>query len=438
MRAALRQDARVDRGDRRDLARARAPMRVYAVGGAVRDELLGLPVRDRDYVVVGASAECMAELGYRPVGKDFPVFLHPVTHEEYALARTERKTAPGYKGFVFHADPDVSLEEDLARRDLTINAIARAEDGSLVDPYGGAHDLDARVLRHVGPAFAEDPVRILRVARFAARFADFSVAPETMELMGAMVKSGEADHLVAERVWQELSQGLMESRPSRMIAVLRACAALERVLPELDRLFGVPQPAQHHPEVDTGEHVLLAIDRAATEAQCLEVRFAVLVHDLGKGLTPRARWPHHPGHEEQGAALVRDVCRRLRAPASCRDLALLAARNHSLIHRAEMLRPGTLVRLIERCDGLRRPERFQRLLAACRCDFRGRAGLADRPYRSEAFLLEALGALRSVDAGALAEGLSDPAGIAACIHQERVAAVKSVLTGRRPARTTAT
>lgn len=401
-------------------------MRVYAVGGAVRDELLGLPVRDRDYVVVGASVERMIELGFRPVGRDFPVFLHPVTHEEYALARTERKTAPGYRGFVFHADPEVSLEQDLARRDLTINAIAKAEDGSLVDPFGGVRDLEARVLRHVGPAFSEDPVRILRVARFAARFPDFSVAPQTVARMSDMVRSGEADHLVAERVWQELTLGLMEPRPSRMIEVLRGCGALQRVLPELDRLFGVPQPAQYHPEIDTGEHVLLAIDHAAGCGEPLAVRFAVLLHDLGKGLTPPAAWPHHPGHEQRGAAEVLAACSRLRASSECRDLALLAAREHCLIHRARSLRAGTIVRLIERCDGLRRPRRFARLLAACRCDFRGRAGMGGRAYPSEPFLAEAAAALRGIDAGALAAGESDPVRIAARIHEARVVAIKSL------------
>ncbi len=439
-------------------------MRIYEVGGAVRDELLGLPVRDRDYVVVGASPERMTALGYRPVGRDFPVFLHPVTHEEYALARTERKTAPGYRGFVFHADADVTIEQDLARRDLTINAIARADDGTLVDPYGGARDLAARVLRHVGPAFAEDPVRILRVARFAARYTDFSIAEQTLELMrrmveageadhlvaervwqelasglmeprpSRMIEAGEADHLVAERVWQELASGLMEPRPSRMIETLRACGAAARVLPEIDRLFGVPQPQRHHPEIDTGAHVLLAIDCAAAHAQPLPVRFAVLVHDLGKALTPPSLWPHHPGHERRGVAAVLGLCARLRVPAECRDLAVLAAREHTLIHCAERLRPATLVTLIERCDAVRRPQRFAQLLAACRCDFLGRAGKEDRPYPAQALAAAALAAVREVDAGAIAAACADRTGIAARIHQARVAAVKAKwATGAAPA-----
>jgi len=297
-------------------------MKTYVVGGAVRDRLLGLPVRDRDHVVVGATPEEMLARGFKPVGRDFPVFLHPDTREEYALARTERKTAPGYAGFAFHAAPEVTLEQDLARRDLTINAIACAEDGALIDPFGGRADLAHRILRHVGPAFVEDPVRVLRAARFAARFADFDLAPETLELMRAMVANGEVDHLVPERVWQELARGLMEARPSRMIGMLRACGALAALLPEVDCLFGVPQPAQHHPEIDTGAHVLRAIDQAALRAAPLETRFAVLLHDLGKGTTPAAEWPHHHGHEARGVERVEAVCARLRPPAACRDLAM--------------------------------------------------------------------------------------------------------------------
>ncbi|HQX07244.1 MAG TPA: multifunctional CCA addition/repair protein, partial [Zoogloea sp.] len=287
-------------------------MKIYCVGGAIRDELLGLPVKDRDWVVVGATPEALLAEGYRPVGKDFPVFLHPRTHEEHALARTERKTAPGYAGFVFHTDATVTLEEDLARRDLTINAMARGDDDVLVDPYGGQADLQARVFRHVSPAFAEDPVRILRVARFAARFADFRVAPETLQLMRAMVAAGEVDALVPERVWQELARGLMEALPSRMIQVLRDCGALARILPELDCLFGVPQPARYHPEVDTGVHQLLVIDAAAASGQPLAVRLACLFHDLGKGLTPAHILPHHYGHEAASETLARQVCDRLK------------------------------------------------------------------------------------------------------------------------------
>ncbi len=399
-------------------------MKTYVVGGAVRDRLLGLPVQDHDHVVVGATPEEMLARGFRPVGKDFPVFLHPETHEEYALARTERKTAPGYKGFNFHAEPDVTLEEDLARRDLTINAIACAEDGTLVDPFGGQADLAARVLRHVGPAFAEDPVRVLRVARFAARFSDFHVAEETLALMRLMADNGEVDHLVPERVWQELSRGLMEARPSRMIEVLRACGALAKMLPELDRLFGVPQPAEHHPEIDTGAHVLRVVDRAAVRRFPLPVRYAALLHDLGKGATPHAEWPHHHGHEATGAALAETVSERLRAPADCRDLAVLAAREHGVIHDAAVLRPATLVKLLERADALRRPERFGQLLEACECDFRGRPGWEDRPWTAGDILRRALAAVQAVDAGAIAAATDDKAQIPQRIHEARVAAVK--------------
>ena len=401
-------------------------MKVYVVGGAVRDRLLGLPVQDRDHVVVGATPEDMQARGFKPVGKDFPVFLHPDTHEEYALARTERKTAPGYTGFAFHAAPDVTLEEDLARRDLTINAIAEDERGALTDPFGGQDDLARRVLRHVGPAFAEDPVRVLRVARFAARFADFRVAEETLALMRLMADNGEVDHLVAERVWQELSRGLMEARPSRMIEALRACGVLAKVLPELDRLFGVPQPADHHPEVDTGAHILLVIDQAAARRAPLPVRYAALLHDLGKGATPAAEWPHHHGHEEKGVALVEAVSERLRAPADCRDLAVLAAREHGVIHAAAVLRPATLVKLLERTDALRRPERFAQLLEACECDFRGRPGREDKPWPAADILRRALAAVQSVDAGAIAGAATDKAQIPQRIHEARVDAVKQV------------
>lgn len=401
-------------------------MQIYTVGGAVRDELLGLPVTDRDHVVVGATPEQLLELGYRPVGRDFPVFLHPQTHEEYALARTERKSAPGYTGFVVHAAPEVTLEQDLARRDLTINAMARDASGALIDPHNGQQDLADRVLRHVGPAFVEDPVRILRLARFAARFADFTVAPETLDLMRTMVAAGEADALVPERVWQELARGLMEALPSRMLEVLWSCGALARLLPEVDRLFGVPQPAQHHPEIDTGVHVLLAVDAAARHGFALPVRLAVLLHDLGKGLTETGQWPHHHGHEGKGVELVRAVCARLKVPTDCRDLALLTAREHSVVHRAGELNPSTVVRLIERCDGLRRPERFVELLDACACDFHGRAGKQAQHYAPRDILLGALGAVRDVDAGAIARQAGDPAQIAARVHEARVAAVKSM------------
>ncbi len=408
-------------------------MQAYVVGGAVRDELLGLPVQDRDWVVVGASPEDMLAQGFRPVGKDFPVFLHPHTQEEYALARTERKTAPGYRGFVFHTAPDVTLEQDLVRRDLTINAIARAPDGSLTDPFHGQRDLAARVFRHVSDAFAEDPVRILRVARFAARFADFSVAPETCALMRRMVEAGEVDALVPERVWQELARGLMEQRPSRMLAVLRACGALARIMPELDALWGVPQPPLHHPEVDTGAHMMLVVDYAAVRGFALPVRFAALMHDLGKGATAPEAWPSHHGHEGTGVGLIEALCKRLKVPNDCRELAVMTAREHGNVGRAAVLRANTIVTLLERCDALRKPERFAQMLLAAECDFRGRGGPGDdflsRPFPQAGRLLQALAAARAVDAGAVALRYADRRErIAQAVHQARVSAVKRVLS----------
>lgn len=410
-------------------------MKIYAVGGAVRDELLGLEVKDRDWVVVGAAPADMITRGYTPVGRDFPVFLHPQSHEEYALARTERKTAPGYAGFAFHAAPDVSLEQDLMRRDLTINAIARDESGQLIDPYGGRADLVAHVLRHVSPAFAEDPVRILRVARFAARFADFSVAPETMVLMREMVDAGEVDALVAERVWQELARGLMEARPSRLFEVLRECGALQRLLPELDALWGVPQRADYHPEVDTGVHTMMVIDLAARLDAPLAARFAALMHDLGKARTPADLLPRHHGHEAKGVALVEAVCERLRVPVECRDVARLAARFHGDIHRAMELRGDTMLGVLERCDALRRPERFEQVLLACEADYRGRRGWEERDYVAAGAWHAALAAARGVDAGSIAgalaeEGRGNPAAIARAVAEARVAAI---LASRAPA-----
>lgn len=398
------------------------PLTSYIVGGAVRDGLLGLPIKDHDHVVVGATPEEMVSLGFRPVGKDFPVFLHPETHEEYALARTERKTARGYKGFAVHATPDVTLEQDLLRRDLTINAMARAEDGTLIDPHGGRADLDARLFRHVSAAFAEDPVRILRVARFAARFPEFTLAPETLVLMREMVAAGEVDALVAERVWQELSRGLLEATPSRMIQVLRACGALARLLPEVDALFGVPQPPLHHPEIDTGEHVMRVIDEAASQALGLPARLAALLHDLGKGTTPPEFWPKHHGHEGRGVALVKAVCERLRAPLECRDLAVLVARDHGNVHRALELRPATILELLERLDALRRPERFEDCLAACAADFHGRLGYKERPYPQADHLRDALSAARQVDAGEIARNTPPPR-IPEAIRMARIAAI---------------
>ncbi|WP_301101725.1 multifunctional CCA addition/repair protein [Propionivibrio sp.] len=403
-------------------------MQIFTVGGAVRDELLGLPVQDRDYVVVGASPEEMLARGFKAVGKDFPVFLHPQTHEEYALARTERKSGHGYTGFAFHAAPEVSLEDDLARRDLTINAIARSADGVLTDPFHGVADLEARILRHVGPAFVEDPVRILRIARFAARFTDFSVAPETIDLMRQMVSSGEADHLVAERVWQELAKGLMEAKPSRMIAVLRECGALARLLPELDRLFGVPQRADFHPEIDTGVHVMMALDHSAQYGYALPVRFAVLLHDLGKGLTPTAELPRHTGHEARSAKLVDEVCARLKPPAECRDLARLVARYHGDIRRGPELRAATITRLLENTDALRRPQRFKQLLEACTCDHHGRLGWEEKTPLGAGLFLRALDAVQAVNAAAIAHSCSDSSQIPKRLHMARVAAVKQILT----------
>jgi len=399
-------------------------MKTYVVGGAVRDRLLGLPVSDRDYVVVGATPEQMLALGYQPVGKDLPVFLHPQTHAEYALARTERKSGHGYKGFKVYAAPQVTLEEDLQRRDLTINAIAEDESGALVDPYGGQRDLAARVFRHVSEAFAEDPVRILRVARFAARFVEFSVAPETLALMRSMVDNGEVDALVPERVWQEVARGLMEARPSRMFQVLRDSGALPRLFPEIDRLFGVPQPPEHHPEIDTGVHVMLVVDWAARQRFGLPVRFAALTHDLGKGVTPPALWPKHHGHEGKSVDLVRALCERLRVPADCRELAIAVARDHGNVHRAQELRAATVVELLERVDALRRPERFGEFLQACESDFRGRPGYEARDFPPTQYLQQALAVARAVDAGAVARSVA-PERIGAAVFQARVAAVKA-------------
>lgn len=409
-------------------------MQAWIVGGAVRDRLLGLPVNDRDWVVVGSTPEAMAAAGYTPVGRDFPVFLHPDTHEEYALARTERKSGRGYLGFTVQAAPDVTLEDDLARRDLTINAIAEdPATGALVDPFGGQRDLQQRVLRHVGPAFVDDPVRLLRLARLAARFADFSVAPETAALLADMVASGELDHLVPERVWQELSRGLMEARPDRMVEVLRACGALRVLLPEVDRLWGVPQPPEHHPEVDTGLHLLLVLQQAARAGASLPVRFACLCHDLGKGTTPADVLPRHIGHEQRSAALARQVAQRWKVPADCAALADVVAREHGNIHASLGFGPAALLRLLERCDALRRPQRFAEVLLACACDARGRTGLEDRPYPQRERLQAALQAALAAPAQAVAEaaataGLKGPA-IGERIHAARTAAIAAALGG---------
>jgi tRNA nucleotidyltransferase (CCA-adding enzyme) len=389
-------------------------MKTFLVGGAVRDRLLGRPGGDRDWVVVGSTPQAMVDLGFRPVGKDFPVFLHPETGEEYALARTERKSGHGYHGFLVHASPDVTLEEDLVRRDLTVNAMAEDDAGQLVDPCGGQLDLQARVLRHVSPAFAEDPVRILRLARFAARFADFTVAPETLTLMRQMVADGEVDHLVAERVWQELARGLMEERPSRMFEVLRDCGALVRLLPEVDRLWGVPQRADYHPEVDTGVHLMMVMDMSARLGASLAVRYACLGHDLGKGTTPTDVLPRHIGHEGRSARLLKDVNERLRVPNDCRELADVVAREHGNVHRSGDFSPEATLRLLARCDAIRKPSRFAEVLLACECDARGRLGLSEQPYDPARRLADALRtvlavATAQVSAQALAAGLSGPA-----------------------------
>jgi tRNA nucleotidyltransferase (CCA-adding enzyme) len=369
-------------------------MRVYLVGGAVRDRLLGLPVRERDWVVVGATPEELVRLGYQPVGREFPVFLHPTTHEEYALARQERKVGPGYRGFTTQFAPTVTLEEDLRRRDLTVNAMAEDEDGTLIDPYGGEADIAARSLRHVSEAFVEDPVRILRVARFAARLAPlgFRVAEETLALMRRIADSGEARTLVPERVWQETERALAEAHPEVFFETLRACGALAVIYPEIDALFGVPQPPRWHPEIDTGVHVMLALRYAAAHDAPAAVRFAVLMHDLGKAQTPKADWPRHHGHEEFGVPLINDLCDRLKVPNAQRELAILAARHHTLVHRALELTPATVLTLLENCDALRRPERFAELLLACEADARGRSGRENAPYPQVGYLREALAA----------------------------------------------
>ncbi len=402
-------------------------MQIYCVGGAVRDELLGLSLKDKDYVVVGSTPQAMLDAGYRPVGKDFPVFLHPKTHEEYALARTERKTAAGYKGFTVHASPDVTLEQDLARRDLTINAIAKAPDGTLIDPFNGLADIQSKTLRHVSDAFAEDPVRILRAARFAARFTEFTVAPETIKLMQQMVHAGEVDALVPERVWQELAKGLMETKPSRMFEVLRACGALQKILPELNKLWGVPQPAQHHPEIDTGVHVMMVIDYAAKQNFSLPIRFAALMHDLGKGTTPVDVLPRHIGHEIRSVDLLKDVCKRLRVPNDCKELAHIVAKFHGKLHQASKMRADTLLEFLMELDAIRQPTRFADFLKACEADSRGRTGLENCALPEAELLKKVLQAALSVDAGAIAQGIEAPEKIKVAVFDARLQALKQHL-----------
>jgi tRNA nucleotidyltransferase (CCA-adding enzyme) len=406
-------------------------MKTYLVGGAVRDRLLGLAVQERDWVVVGATPAELAALGFRSVGKDFPVFLHPDTKEEHALARTERKTAKGYHGFEFHTEPGVTLEDDLKRRDLTINAIAEDEQGKLVDPYGGGADLKAKLLRHVSPAFSEDPVRVLRAARFAARFAPlgFRVAPETLALMRGMVESGEVDALVPERVWQETLKALNCEKPSLYFEVLRECGALQKVFPELARLWGVPQPAKWHPEIDTGVHVMMVLDQAARLSKEPVVRFAALTHDLGKGTTPKDILPHHYGHEERSVKLVEALCERLKTPKEFKELAVIVAKQHGLVHKAEEIRSDTLLKLLESVDAFRRPERFELFLTACEADHRGRTGLEDTPFPQADYIRRAFAAARAVTTESLDTANLKGAEIGEALKKKRLDAVRAV-TGR--------
>ncbi|TLY49094.1 MAG: multifunctional CCA addition/repair protein [Gammaproteobacteria bacterium] len=404
-------------------------MKTYLVGGAVRDRLLGIAVKDRDYVVVGATPEAMLQAGYKPVGKDFPVFLHPQTHEEYALARTERKTAPGYHGFAFHADPSVTLEDDLRRRDLTINAIAEDAQGALVDPFGGMRDLDAKILRHVSPAFAEDPVRVLRVARFAARYAErgFRIADETLALMRQMVKSSEVDHLVPERVWAETQKALTEPTPSAFLRALRDCGALRVLFPEIDALYGVPQRAEFHPEIDTGIHTEMVIDMAAKLAPGdALIGYAALVHDLGKALTPQDVLPRHIGHEQRGRAPVAAVSERLKVPADYAALAALVCKLHLLAHTAQELKPATVLGLFEQLDAFRRPERVEQFLLVCEADKRGRLGLSDGPYPQGPYLREAFAAAKAITAQPFVERGLQGTAIGEAIREGRVDAIATL------------
>ena len=402
-------------------------MEFYLVGGAVRDELLGLAVKERDWCVTGATPQQMEARGFRPVGKDFPVFLHPQTGEEYALARTERKTAAGYHGFTFHADEDVTIEQDLMRRDLTINALAKDGRGRLIDPFNGLDDLERRVLRHVSTAFAEDPVRVLRVARFAARFAalGFAVAEETMQLMKRMVVAGEVDALVPDRVWRETETALGEARPQVFFEILRECGALKLVYPEIDALFGVPQPAKWHPEIDCGVHTMMVLEQAARLSADVDVRFAALVHDLGKATTDVAALPRHPGHEQRSVALVEALARRLPVPNACRDLGCLAAEYHTHVHRAFELRASTLLRVLEQCDAFRRPARFEKLLLACEADARGRTGFENSDYCQAEFVRGVLGAATAINTADLTRGDLFGAAIGEAIRERRLAAVRA-------------
>lgn len=400
-------------------------MNSFIVGGAVRDEILGLAIKDRDYVVVGSTVSEMLNAGFQSVGKDFPVFLHPDTHEEYALARTERKTSKGYKGFQVHASPEVTLEEDLARRDLTINAIAKDQAGHYIDPFNGQKDIANQVFRHVSDAFVEDPVRILRVARFAARFPTFTVAEETNALMQEMVQSGEVDALVPERVWQEFAKGLMSEKPSRMFAVLRDCGALAKILPELDRLWGVPQTAKYHPEVDTGIHMEMVIDYAARQGYALPIRFAALAHDFGKGTTPKAVLPSHIGHEIRSVELTNAVVKRLKIPNDCKSLAMIVAQYHGKMHQVQHMRSESILKLLYAVDAFRQQTRFEDFLKACECDLRGRIGFENAPFTEADRLRDALQKASLVNAGAIAKQCETPVQIKEAIFRARLTAIQS-------------
>lgn len=403
-------------------------MKTYLVGGAVRDKLLGRTVTERDWVVVGATPQTMLDLGYTAVGKDFPVFLHPQTREEYALARTERKTGQGYTGFSFHCGTEVTLEDDLIRRDLTINAMAEDGEGNLIDPYGGQADLQHKLLRHVSPAFAEDPVRILRIARFAARYHcyGFTVAEETLTLMRFMVAQGEVDHLVAERIWKETERALAEPNPEIFIQVLRDCHALKKIFPEIDALFGVPQTALHHPEIDTGMHTLMSLQQAVKLTTNTCVRFATLMHDLGKGTTPHEEWPRHIAHEERSLPLIKQLCERVAAPRDYKELSLIVAQWHTHCHRANELKPATILKVLQSTDAFRRPERFHQFITCCEADARGRTGFESRPYPQAELFRRALGAAKQIDLEPLrSQGLNGQA-LGDAINQSRLDKIKAV------------
>ncbi len=409
-------------------------MKAYLVGGAVRDHLLNRPVIEKDWVVIGETPDSMIAKGFRPVGKDFPVFLHPVTHDEYALARTERKTAPGYKGFAVHADPEVTLEEDLIRRDLTINAIAMREDGTIVDPYHGRDDLEKRVFRHISPAFSEDPVRVLRVARFAARYQHlgFKVAPETRELMVQMVSNGETAHLVAERVWAELHRALLEKTPSAFFYTLKDCNALASIFPEIERLFGVPQPVKYHPEIDTGVHTLMVVDQAARLSDKAEVRLAAMLHDLGKALTPPECWPSHRGHEQKGLPVLDEFCQRLRVPNQFRNLCRQVMEYHTHCHRVTELRANTLSDMLNALGAFKPKHFLKDFVLACEADMKGRLGLEDRPYPQADYLLAAASAANNIDPSEVLNSGLKGAKIGEAIRGLRIKAIKEFIAQQTP------